>query len=51
LPGEAQTTLADITKASALGWKPKTDLETGLIHAVHYIKSEMAGGRICAAGK
>jgi len=46
LPGEAQMTLAAITKASALGWKPKTDLETGLIHAVHYINSEMAGGRI-----
>jgi len=46
LPGEAQMTLADITKASALGWQPKTDIETGLIHAVHYIKSEMASGRI-----
>ena len=46
LPGEAQKTLADISKASALGWKPKTDLETGLIHAVDYIKSEMAEGRI-----
>ena len=46
LPGEAQITLADISKASALGWKPKTDLETGLLHAVDYIKSEMAEGRI-----
>jgi UDP-glucose 4-epimerase len=46
LPGETQMTLADITKASALGWKPKTDLETGLLHAVDYIKSEMAAGRI-----
>ena len=46
LPGEAQKTLADITKASALGWKPKTDLETGLLRAIDYIKSEMAEGRI-----
>jgi UDP-glucose 4-epimerase len=46
LPGEANITLADISKASALGWKPKTDLETGLHHAVDYIKSEMAAGRI-----
>jgi nucleoside-diphosphate-sugar epimerase len=46
LPGEAKITLADISKASALGWKPKTDLETGLIHAIDYIKSEMAEGRI-----
>jgi len=46
LPGEAQMTLADISKASALGWKPKTNLETGLLRAVDYIKSEMAAGRI-----
>ncbi len=46
LPGEAQITLADISKASALGWKPRTDLETGLLRAIDYIKSEMAGGRI-----
>jgi nucleoside-diphosphate-sugar epimerase len=46
LPGEAQMTLAEISKASALGWKPKTDLETGLLRAVDYIKSEMAAGRI-----
>ena len=46
LPGEAQITLADISKALALGWKPKTDLETGLLHAIDYIKFEMAGGRI-----
>jgi UDP-glucose 4-epimerase len=46
LPGEAQITLADISKASALGWKPKTDLETGLLRAIDYIKSEMAEGRI-----
>jgi UDP-glucose 4-epimerase len=46
LPGEAQMTLADISKASALGWKPKTSLQSGLLRAVDYIKSEMAGGRI-----
>ena len=46
LPGEAQITLADISKASSLGWKPKTDLETGLFRAIEYIKSEMAAGRI-----
>jgi len=46
LPGEAQKTLADISKASALGWKPKTDLKTGLLHAIDYIKSEMAAKRI-----
>ena len=46
LPGEAQITLADISKASALGWKPKTDLKIGLLRTIEYIKSEMAAGRI-----
>ena len=46
LPGEAQMTLADISKASALGWKPKTDLKIGLLRTIEYIKSEMAAGRI-----
>lgn len=45
LPGEADVTLADITKAKKLGWRPKTDIKTGLIKAIEYIKSEMAAGR------
>jgi len=46
LPGEAQTTLADITKASALGWKPKTDMRTGIMRSIEYIKREFEEGRI-----
>lgn len=46
LPGEAETTLADITAARNLGWAPKTDLRAGLEHAVAYIKSEMEKGHI-----
>ncbi len=46
LPGEAAVTLADITEAKKLGWKPKTDIKTGLIKAIEYIKSEMAAGRV-----
>jgi UDP-glucose 4-epimerase len=46
LPGEAEITLADITEAKKLGWEPKTDIKTGLIKAIEYIKNEMAGGRI-----
>lgn len=46
LPGEADVTLADITEAKKLGWKPKTDIKTGLIKAIEYIKSEMAADRI-----
>jgi len=46
LPGEAQITLADISKASALGWKPKTDLRTGIMRSIEYIKKEFEEGRI-----
>jgi len=46
LPGEAEFTLADITKAKILGWKPKTDIKTGLLKATEYIKSEMKKGHI-----
>ena len=45
-PGEAETTLADISAARALGWVPKTDIETGLKNAIAYIKSEMKKGNI-----
>jgi len=52
LPGEAQTTLADITKASALGWKPKTDMRTGIMRLIEYIKREFEAGRIkCGHGQ
>ncbi|MCX5829804.1 MAG: NAD-dependent epimerase/dehydratase family protein [Deltaproteobacteria bacterium] len=46
LPGEAETTLADITAARKLGWVPKTDIETGLRNAIAYIKSEIEKGNI-----
>ncbi len=46
LPGEAEVTLADITEAKKLGWRPKTDIKTGLIKAMEYIKSEMAVRRV-----
>ena len=46
LPGEAQTTLADITAAGSLGWEPKTDIQAGLQHAIAYIKSEMVKGNV-----
>ena len=46
LPGEAQVTLADISRARGLGWVPKTTLETGLERAIDYIRCEMQRGRI-----
>jgi len=39
LPGEAQSNLADISKARKLGWKPKIDLIDGLQSSVDFIKN------------
>jgi UDP-glucose 4-epimerase len=41
LPGEAQETLADISAARALGWKPKTSLDDGLRSALDYIRAHV----------
>ena len=41
LPGESQITLADISKAKALGWKPKTVLGAGLEKSVEYIREHV----------
>lgn len=46
LPGEAKVTLADISAVRALGWAPKTDIQTGLLNAIAYIRSEMQKGNI-----
>ena len=46
LPGEAQVTLADITQAKGVCWKPKTPLEEGLERAIEYIRQETKAGRI-----
>jgi UDP-glucose 4-epimerase len=46
LPGEAETTLADITAAQGLGWAPKTDLRAGLTRAIAYIQNQMEMGNL-----
>ena len=38
LPGEAQTTLADISAARALGWNPRADIDDGLRGSIDFIK-------------
>jgi UDP-glucose 4-epimerase len=38
---EAEVTLADISKAKALGWAPKTKLEDGLMDSIEFLKKEM----------
>jgi nucleoside-diphosphate-sugar epimerase len=46
LPGEAEQTLADITNASRLGWKPKTAITEGLKNMIDFIKTEFKKGSI-----
>ncbi|MDX2079449.1 MAG: NAD-dependent epimerase/dehydratase family protein [Terrimicrobiaceae bacterium] len=46
LPGEAQETLADITRARSLGWKPRIGLRDGLLTMIRFIQSEKAAGRV-----
>lgn len=46
LPGEARVTLADISAACELGWRPKTNIRAGLEAMIRYIKQEIMGGKI-----
>lgn len=46
LPGEAETTLADIGEAKKLGWIPKITLQAGLLTSVEFIRKEIEKGRI-----
>lgn len=46
LPGEAMSTLADISKAKRLGWEPKTNLRDGILLSIEYLKNEIKAGRI-----
>jgi len=41
LPGEAESTLADISAARGLDWEPRIDLDEGLRRSIHYIKREV----------
>ena len=42
LPGEAQTTLADIRRAKSLGWVPKVSVREGLRRSIQYLKEKVA---------
>ncbi|MEW5803144.1 MAG: NAD-dependent epimerase/dehydratase family protein [bacterium] len=41
LPGEAEITLADISREKQLGWEPKVDLQEGLRKSIEYIKERV----------
>jgi len=44
LPGEAQITLADLTAAKSLGWKPQVDIREGLRRTVEYVRRRVLNG-------
>lgn len=41
LPGEAQITLADISAANSLNWKPRVDIREGLSQTIEYLQSRV----------
>jgi UDP-glucose 4-epimerase len=49
LPGEAQRTCADVTRARALGWTPRVELEEGVRRSVAYIREHVYGEQIVTA--
>jgi UDP-glucose 4-epimerase len=46
LPGEAQITLADISAAKRLNWKPRVDIRDGLSRTIEYLRSRMPNTKI-----
>ncbi|MBI5733017.1 NAD-dependent epimerase/dehydratase family protein [Candidatus Jorgensenbacteria bacterium] len=46
LPGEAEATLADISEAKKIGWKPNVDIKEGLRGLIDYIQREVKRGNI-----
>ncbi len=46
LPGEAQITLADISAAKRLDWKPRVDIRDGLNRTIEYLRSRMLNTRV-----
>jgi UDP-glucose 4-epimerase len=50
LPGEAQITLADITAAKSLDWKPRVDIGEGLRRTIEYLRSRVLKAKISLTG-
>ena len=46
LPGEAQITLADLTAATALGWKPRVAIAEGLSRTIEYLQSRVLQAKV-----
>jgi UDP-glucose 4-epimerase len=45
LPGEADITLADITEAKNLGWRPRINIKEGLTRTIRYLQSKVAASK------
>jgi UDP-glucose 4-epimerase len=43
LPGEARMTLADISSARSLGWRPSINIDEGLRRSIQYIQDSVLG--------
>ena len=41
LPGEAEITLADLTAAKSVGWKPQVEIKDGLAGTIAYLQSKV----------
>jgi UDP-glucose 4-epimerase len=50
LQGEAQITLADLTSAMALGWKPRIAITEGLARTVEYLRSRVLKSKVSSLG-
>jgi UDP-glucose 4-epimerase len=50
LPGEAQITLADISAAKSLGWKPRVDIGEGLNRTIEYLQGKVLKAKISLTG-
>jgi UDP-glucose 4-epimerase len=49
-PVEAARTCADITRAQALGWSPRTDLSDGLARSIRYIREHVLSQDLTGEG-
>ncbi len=50
LPGEAQITLADISAAKSLNWKPRVDIRDGLCRTIEYVRRRVLKAKIGLIG-
>jgi UDP-glucose 4-epimerase len=46
LPGEAEITLADLTAARSLEWKPRVEINEGLSRTIQYLRSKVLEAKI-----